>query len=919
MAKTRTGWKKGSIGYPGVDLTAFGRALAAAFDAPRAGLGIAVGRALEFKGAGRGFVTGALNLWSPAEHALVNGAVVAAFEQVDRRVTKATWQSLRKEATREFRIPAKSRSTERLLAVQLLLEEVRLELGLEDFLELDWILLRLSKSTGVKPGTSGHDGDHGFTPTELIESFLDQLSAEQVTVREQSVAEARELIEANLGRLTTEQVTRILRLWSTDFYGGRAHINRFSPAFVGANRNQVVSKIDAVNEWVERLWTVPEDKVEELLDQFSEAGEIPGAGVSLPTTLLHTRDPERWFPFTVGLRRGYEAITEDRLQRTRKASNYIRYAQRLRDLVEMHQIPPAAVDLLLFEASKAATDKGPGPTPALSFDGFTEETFRFFRDLEQNNSEQWYDERQRARFQESVKTKLTALVADLKAAFIDRIAPHLEHEPKSPNPMSRIRKNVFGRKEEGAYWTHLWVAFHRPDLSKNEDFQLYVFLSGSVCAYGMFTGSAKDEERKQLSQRILERADSVGPILEKLTAEGVVIKRSTDYVDSTPNAENGGLLGTAQRAVPESVRELAEILEGPAFIGRELTPEEAVERGPELVSDVAGLFETLYPLYALATQGEGSVDDGGETEPDYTREEFLEETLLEEEELDTILALLEDKPQLILYGPPGTGKTWLAERLGRLLAGDDAGCRIVQFHPSYSYEDFVEGIRPSVEPTTGQIRYDVKPGVFRRLCDEARKQPQKRYILVIDEINRGNLPRIFGELLYLLERRGKRIELAVSGEGFSVPRNLYLIGTMNTADQSIALVDAALRRRFHFKELIPDPQLLERWLRARVPDRAWVSDLLVRLNDELRKLGIDANLAIGHSHFMDPLLDDVRLARIWDHSIIPTLQEYFYGQPERIDALRYEEFVVGFSSATVLEAVDPEADDDVDDPELIDG
>ena len=119
---------------------------------------------------------------------------------------------------------------------------------------------------------------------------------------------------------------------------------------------------------------------------------------------------------------------------------------------------------------------------------------------------------------------------------------------------------------------------------------------------------------------------------------------------------------------------------------------------------------------------------------------------------------------MIFYGPPGTGKTWLAERFALYLAGANGEVKTIQFHPSYSYEDFVEGIRPKVDG--GQVSYEVVPGIFRRLCDEARRRPKARFVLVIDEINRGNLPRIFGELLYLIERRGKSVELPVSSTAF---------------------------------------------------------------------------------------------------------------------------------------------------------
>jgi len=285
--------------------------------------------------------------------------------------------------------------------------------------------------------------------------------------------------------------------------------------------------------------------------------------------------------------------------------------------------------------------------------------------------------------------------------------------------------------------------------------------------------------------------------------------------------------------------------------------------------------------------------------PLYGREALMEDTLLGETEVEDLEQLLADKPQLVLYGAPGTGKTWLAEALARYLTREGGEVRVVQFHPSYGYEDFVEGIRPVVPSNAGagagQVGYRVEPGVFRQMCERARARPGKTFVLIVDEINRGNLPRIFGELLYLLERRGPRyhVELPISRQSFSVPENLVVLGTMNTADQSIALLDVALRRRFHFFTLSPDPEHLRQWLSIHVPAMIGVADVLERLNDALIDEGIDDNLLIGHTHFMRKDLDEPSLRRVWERSIVPTLEEYFYGKRGKVAQFRYEAFVAG--------------------------
>jgi 5-methylcytosine-specific restriction protein B len=268
-----------------------------------------------------------------------------------------------------------------------------------------------------------------------------------------------------------------------------------------------------------------------------------------------------------------------------------------------------------------------------------------------------------------------------------------------------------------------------------------------------------------------------------------------------------------------------------------------------------------------------------------------------------IQAILERKGQVILYGPPGTGKTYWAQRTARDLAalaafgqplagldaaqraevtGEDAHdglVRVCTFHPAYGYEDFIEGYRPQ-ESAAGQLVFALRAGLFLRLCANAAQQPARRFYLLIDEINRGDIPRIFGELLTLLERdkRGQAVRLPLSGVSFTVPDNVYVIGTMNTADRSIALLDTALRRRFGFVELLPDPAVLgDVVVDGSIPLGPWLAALNARI---LEHIGRDArNLQIGHAYLLEngrPVTDFARLVRILEEDLVPLLQEYCY-------------------------------------------
>lgn len=279
----------------------------------------------------------------------------------------------------------------------------------------------------------------------------------------------------------------------------------------------------------------------------------------------------------------------------------------------------------------------------------------------------------------------------------------------------------------------------------------------------------------------------------------------------------------------------------------------------------------------------------------YTMRDALEGVFLPAEEFAEIIDALKSKRNAILQGPPGVGKTFMAQRIAFALIGakDSRRVQFIQFHQSYSYEDFIEGYRPS-----GDGGFHLNEGLFRKFCTKAIEDPQSGYVLIIDEVNRGNLSKIFGELMLLIEHDKRKPEFALtlpySGVPFYVPPNLYIIGLMNTADRSLALVDYALRRRFSFITLKPlfQSQGFSEWLSTRVAPSvvAAIIKRALALNEAIEHdLALGAGFCVGHSYFC-PDEKDHDLAEPWYRRIVktevePLLNEYWFDNPKRVAEL----------------------------------
>lgn len=304
------------------------------------------------------------------------------------------------------------------------------------------------------------------------------------------------------------------------------------------------------------------------------------------------------------------------------------------------------------------------------------------------------------------------------------------------------------------------------------------------------------------------------------------------------------------------------------------------------LTDITQYTEYVEKLNALF--GNEIEDDAEEQEivyPAYDEGQFLDEVYMEAEDYATLVSLLRNKKNVILQGAPGVGKTFAAQRLAYSMMGEKNKDRVmmVQFHQSYSYEDFIMGYRPT------ENGFERKAGAFYNFCKKAQDDIENDYFFIIDEINRGNLSKIFGELFMLIEndKRGIGLQLLYSNEKFSVPKNVYIIGMMNTADRSLALLDYALRRRFAFYKMVPGFNTkgfsdYQRSLASEKFDRLIMA--IRSLNDEIASdESLGEGFRIGHSYFCNlKAATDQTLSEIVEFEIIPLLEEYWFDEPSKV-------------------------------------
>ncbi len=551
----------------------------------------------------------------------------------------------------------------------------------------------------------------------------------------------------------------------------------------------------------------------------------------------------------------------------------------LRERFRIH--PLELADVVLTVARVPQLERTAG-----DFGGFCTDSFAFLAELATTNAKEWMTEN-RERYLFVLREPLMELCESVAERYIRPVLNReygwdIECDARPGRAVTSICKNDFGRS--GPYQPVQWITFYRRSMSnKRADAQLFVRIAADGVRYGFHLGRTARDAGKQFRKNIQEHGESIFRAIQAGSVLSECHFWTGDDLATEVSVKNAADLRAW--AVHKSIA-----------VGKRLTPDSPVLRRDELTGDILLTFDRLLPCFAAAVEADplpllsrrAGTPQG---EPRYDPASFHRETYLSEVWLDRVWELLRLKKQLVLQGVPGTGKTHVARCLARLLTHDRPDCaRLVQFHPAYSYEEFVEGIRARGIEVNGkrEMAFPVEDGVLCAFAEQAAKRPSEPHVLVIDELNRGNLPRIFGELLYLLEYREQALTLPYSKRPFRLPDNLFLLATMNPLDRSALALDQALRRRFSFMDMPADAAILASWLEAHPPaepgDETFGPRVVLLFEELNRRLARDLGpeKQVGHSFFMVPDLTADKLRAVWDHHIRPHLLDYLGGREDRL-------------------------------------
>ncbi len=690
---------------------------------------------------------------------------------------------------------------------------------------------------------------------------------ERLRYRRANRKKACELIAARGKEMTEEEFGDLLTLMDLDFIRGRERGGRFGQAFRGNNRVRMEESAEELIAIVHRLWTASEDQADAVLDDLWSR-RIPAAGRLLGSGLMHLRDPEKFTFWSQKLHRGLRSLTEVSAPAKRSLANYLSFNDAAQKFRRENSVPPEAMDIVLTYADEIAEPAGEDPKPSQVF---VQRAFELMGGLAENPTKEFYAAH-KEEFKGLVERPFQSLIKHVASKLSPTITDVIETEK---GVFARIQKNDWGR---GGAWPFYWGAFYPKGGKRIRDAQLFAWMNGDCLDFGFFVGEYGAEERSRFEASCRSHGKVLKDLLE--ASEGAV------GLTFGRGASEDEMRGDPELSLDQW---LANPIELGARVGMTLSRDQVVELSADELSDrIAAVFEAVFPMFVAATEDDPSQrlaelieTDDPTTNPEIPVSQLASSLGVDEDTVERWVRSIERKKQAIFYGPPGTGKTYTARLLAEHLVGGGAGLvELVQFHPAYAYEDFMQGIRPRTR-ADGGLEYKVEQGRFLDFCRRA-KSVRGRSVLIVDEINRAKLSSVFGELMYLLEYRDEEIPLAGGGR-FRIPRDVLLIGTMNTADRSVALVDHALRRRFAFIGLFPEYETLRRFL----DKNEFAADGLIGVLEELNAAINDRNYSIGISYFLRKDLED-EIEDIWQMEIEPYLEEYFFDQADKVEEFRWQ-------------------------------
>ena len=529
-------------------------------------------------------------------------------------------------------------------------------------------------------------------------------------------------------------------------------------------------------------------------------------------------------------------------------------------------------------------------------------TVMFVSELPLHTLDKAWHQQYRDVYRQVLRQPTSALIESLRNNYIEELDSAVANTSKN---ISVLNKNDYGR---GGYYQHLWAAFYDPKSeSKTKSCQLFIALLGiaKLFRYGFSFGNYCQSYIEKLHQAIKANPSEVVAYLNQAPPGVIVSLSDTDDRPTLTSAEFAALL-TSTNGSPLTGDE-------PISVYREFSLDELPQKANMLADEVGEFFRWVWPFFQASRTGVWTVatrqrnDDSDDEisgvpideDAPRTLAELSEQSSLPISKLRQIEEALLTKQQIILTGPPGTSKTYIAQLFARYFVADreshpQGTNTLVFMHANWGYEDFFEGIRPV--PQNGNLSYETRPGCFLKWIESlSALRSDTRHVMVIDEINRCDTASVLGELLQLFEYRGRSVEL-LSGKKFRLPNNVYIIGTMNSADRSIGRMDLALRRRFLWLELFPDYEVLQKWLGKSGNNKCgFSSDLLRQCNQLLEEQGIQPDQQIGHALFMiqtfgnesqasqdKPLVAEA-LRRIVLYSVVPYVSELCMMQLGRVD------------------------------------